>query len=397
MVTEDQPVKARRAKRVTRDIHVRLVVEAIRALGPSSQADISRKTGLSRAAVNSIVQDLRETGVVEMDWTNGRETKVMLAPVHGAVATIELEPEAVSGTLYSFAGQQRFRMRLDQGGPAGPEELMTLLRQLTAAAGLEAGDLSGIALSLQAPVDAQAGVILGPALRRYPLWKDLAPAAWLAGQVGVPVILENDANLAALAEWAWGAGRGASDFLSLTCATGIGGGLVVAGAIYRGATGLAGEIGHMILDQSGPLCSCGSRGCLMGFASERAILLALADDELPPQSLTEVIARARDGDAACRRVLFEVGRYLGRAIANVVRVTGTRLIAVGGALSEAGDLLFNGLLHSVDILNLKAIAPGLEIVPARLGEDAVALGGVAALLDHLGQGLSALPAWMEHR
>ncbi|MGI5461119.1 ROK family protein [Streptomyces sp. CA-249302] len=226
-----------------------------------------------------------------------------------------------------------------------------------------------------------------------PAWRDVVVTQTLHEALGVPVHAENDANLAALAEWTWGAGRGAADFLYVMCSAGIGGGLVIDGRIYRGGDGLAGEIGHLVLQPDGPVCFCGSRGCLTTFVSERSILLALAASGNTLTSLRQVIDRARHGDPACRRVLFEAGRHLGRAFANTAKLMAPSVVAIGGVLREAGPLLFDSLVSSVEVQSLKSVSPSIRFVPAALGEDAVLFGGMAMVFTETGQGASALPSW----
>src|SRR5262249_42240912 len=157
-------------------------------------------------------------------------------------------------------------------------------------------------------------------------WKDVPLATTFEQALGIPVVADNDINLAALAEWTWGVGRGCDDFLYVASGEGIGGGLILGGKVHRGGNGMAGGIGHVVLEPAGVVCHCGGRGCLSTLAAERAILFALRDMEKPKRSLHEVIASARDGDPACQRVLFEAGRHLGRALATVAKVVAPSVI-----------------------------------------------------------------------
>lgn len=379
--------------------NMQLVVEALRLDGPSSQAALARRTQLSPATVNNIVKSLRSQGVAEIEPVNGRESLVTLVSHQGVFATVEVNVTSARATVFDFARRARHeaveQYGLDVDGEGGsPEQAMRLLREAAVTAGVETGELDGIAVAMQAPVARETGAITSWARMQLPAWTDLPIEQSFEEAFGVPVIAENDANLAALAEWSWGAGRGAAEFLFVMCSAGIGGGFVLDGKIYRGGDGLAGEIGHLVLDPNGPMCFCGSRGCLTTFASERSILHALESANGARNSLAEVVADAWRGDPACRRILYEAGRALGRAFADIAKIMAPSVIAVGGVLAEAGPLVFDGLRSSVEMNSLRAVSPAIQFRSAQLKADATALGGLAALLAKVGQGASTLPGWL---
>jgi predicted NBD/HSP70 family sugar kinase len=192
----------------------------------------------------------------------------------------------------------------------------------------------------------------------------------------MPVHVDNDANLGALAELVLGAGRNASELVYLMLSTGIGGGLILDGRLYRGASGTAGELGHVVLDEHGPICRCGNRGCLETFASVPALLDMLRrshGDELTGQDL---LRRAREGDLGCRRALADAGRAAGRALANVCNQFNPQRIVVGGELASAGDLLLDPLREAVERYALPAASAGVDIVVAELGDRAQLLGAL---------------------
>ncbi|MEU6192245.1 ROK family transcriptional regulator [Streptomyces sp. NPDC047061] len=383
--------------------NTRRVLEALRLNGPSSQAALARSTQLSPATVNSIVKTLRQQGVAQIRPVNGRESLVALVSSHGAIAAVQVNVASLRVALFDFTAQARFDTALTftvdtekekgERGGGDPDLVVDTVRSLAAQAGLRTEDLAGVAVGMQAPLARATGAVTSWARRQLPAWRDVVVAETLQEALGVPVHAENDANLAALAEWTWGAGQGAADFLYVMCSEGIGGGLVIDGRIYRGGDGLAGEIGHLVLQPDGPVCFCGSRGCLTAFVSEHSILLALKESGHALTSLREVIDHARHGDPACRRVLYEAGRHLGRAFANTAKLMAPSVVAIGGVLREAGPLLFDSLVSSVEVQSLKAVSPSIRFLPAVLGEDSVLFGGLAMVLTETGRGASALPAW----
>lgn len=377
------------------------MVEALRSDGPSSQAALARRTRLSPATVNNIVKQLRAEGAAELQRANGRESVVSLVASRGVVVAAQVNVASLRATAFDFSRRGRHDITLPLGDdgtePQGgsPAALVELVRSLVADAGRTMADVTGLAVGMQAPIARPTGVVTSWARLQLPQWKDVPVADRLATELGVPVVAENDANLAALAEWTWGAGRGTDTFLYAMCSEQVGGGLVLDGRIHHGGDGLAGEIGHTVLEQRGPVCFCGNRGCLTTYVAERAILGALDTVASgPPASLAGVIEAAHHGDPACVRVLFEAGRHLGRAFANAAKLVAPSVIAVGGLLGEAGALVFDGLGSAAEIASLRTVAPSLSVQVAQLGTDATVLGGVAAAMAHLGHGLSALPAWM---
>ena len=384
-----------------RQANVRKVLDALRLEGPSSQALLARKTELSPATVNNIVRKLREDGQAEIRPVNGRESLVALVSKQGAVVSVQVNVDSVHGALFDFARSSRFdeRVELEEGTDqegGSPALVEDMVQSLATRAGMAVAELDGVAVAMQGPIGKSTGMVMSWARRQLPNWEGVAIEEALREALGVPVVAENDANLGALAEWTWGAGRGSSEFLYVTCAAGIGGGFVLDGKIYRGGDGMAGEIGHIVIEPNGPVCFCGSRGCLNTFASERSILLALRGYSGSMRSLGEVIEAARHNDPACQRVLFEAGRYLGRALANTAKAMAPSVIAIGGELAEAGPLVFDSMRSSVELNSLLAASPTMRFRQARIGEEAALFGGVAALQQRLGLGASSLPDWMRN-
>lgn len=376
------------------------VLEALRKDGPSSQAALARSVELSPATVNNIVRLLRDEGAVELQPLNGRESLVALIPTQGAVVSIQVNVTSMHGALFDFAKGSRYdtevRFEEDTDSEGGsPEIAVDMVRSLAVTAGVKVSELAGVAVAMQAPIAWPAGTIASWARLQLPAWQDIVIEETLAAQLGVPVTVENDANLAALAEWTWGAGRGVNDFLYVACGSRIGGGLVINGSIYRGGDGMAGEIGHMMLEPNGPVCFCGSRGCLTTMASERPILSALEASGGTQRTLNEVIEAAKQGDPACQRVLYETGRHLGRALASTAKVMAPSMIVIGGLLGQGGSLVFKSLQSSAEVNSLRAVSPTIRFRAAEVNADTTLLGGVAAVLERTGQGASDLAGWMQ--
>jgi len=200
-------------------------------------------------------------------------------------------------------------------------------------------------------------------------WAGRPVAAPVAGRLGVPAFLINDARAFGLAELRLGAGRGASSMVGLTLGTGVGSVIAVDGRVHLGHDGTGGEGGHQTIDPDGPWCTCGNRGCVEAYARADQIAAACGTS-----TAEEAVTRARDGDARARAGLAEVGRYLGIGISNLVVVISPDRIVIGGGIAAAGDLLFDPILEEirrrVHITSLDQVT----LVAAELGTWAGAIG-----------------------
>ena len=221
-------------------------------------------------------------------------------------------------------------------------------------------------------------------------WRELPLRERVAGAVGVPTYVDNDANVAAWGEFRFGAGRGCTDMLLVTVGTGIGGGVVSGGQLSRGAHGFSGEIGHVIVEPNGPPCGCGNLGCWEQVAAGRAIdrLGREAATEHPEGRLMElaggdpssidgrlVTAAAKEGDPVAVRILSEVGRRLGEGIAGLVNILDPEVVVIGGGAIEAGDLLLEPARVAYrDAVEAPQHRPEVRLVAAALGNDAGAVG-----------------------
>jgi len=241
-----------------------------------------------------------------------------------------------------------------------------------------------LGIGLPGPVDPAAGLVISPA--NLPGFKNVPLNRILTRATGIPSFLHHDAHLAALGEHKRGAARGATEVIYVTVSTGIGAGLVLRGELYAGAHGIAGEIGHIVVQRDGPLCTCGNRGCVEAIASGTGI--GRAARELAPQTPSSVlhllenpgpedVARAaRAGDALATSILENAGAYLGIAIGTLVNLFNPQLIVLGGSVLKAGAPLLRPMRRSMNASSWKASRRGLRIVPPALGDDVGLIGAV---------------------
>ena len=221
-------------------------------------------------------------------------------------------------------------------------------------------------------------------------WREFPLRERIQSAVGIPTLVENDANAAAWGEFRFGAGRGSSDMLLVTVGTGIGGGIVSGGRLFRGAYGFAGEIGHIIVEPGGPLCGCGNQGCWEQVASGRALgrLGREAAAEHPQSVLSELVdgdpsrvtgfivtTAAQRSDPIAIEIMSKVGRRLGEGIAGLVNILDPDLVVVGGGVIDAGELLLEPARRAfVEAVEGPEHRPNVPLVPAVMGNDAGAVG-----------------------
>jgi predicted NBD/HSP70 family sugar kinase len=271
--------------------------------------------------------------------------------------------------------------RLEREADHHPSEVLdravALVDEALCEVGADRSAVVGVGLGVPAPIT-RSGRIGSPAL--LPGWADLVPADELGRRLGLPVRADNDANVGALGEYVWGAGRGCADLVYVKMATGIGAGIVLDGRLYRGAAGTAGELGHVTLDARGPVCRCGNRGCVELSAGGRALLDNARASHPHLRDLVELVQYAADGDPGCRRLIIDAGMHLGFAMGSMVNLVNPDRIVLGGELGAATDLLLEPLRRGLADTAMPVAVQAVRVVPAQLGELASALGGVALAL-----------------
>ena len=278
---------------------------------------------------------------------------------------------------------------IDKAVVARPADAVGMQREpLELVAALLSPAVAAIGLGAAGMVDHRSGrLVWGPNVAG----RDIHFRALLAERFGLPAVVDNDANLAALAEARYGGVRGYHHVLMVTLGTGIGGGILIDGSIYRGS-GFAGEVGHMVVDVGGPLCTCGQSGCWETFASGRRLDqlardIAAADPggctarlaNGDPVSGTHLTEAAQQGDSAARDALAEMGGWLGVGLASLVAVLDPEVIVIGGGASRAGESLLEptrgSMADSLEGAGFRSLPP---VVSAGLGEDAGLIGAALA-------------------
>lgn len=362
-----------------------LLLDALRRADALTQVELAAATALSPGTVSAAVAALEAEGLVRVAATtrSGRRARSVSLATSGRV---------LAG-VHCYLDEARVVLDLGDGVPVertaplpgghraerAVREARALLDDVLRATGTAPEQVAAVGVGLPAPVEVRTGRVAGSGVRSG--WGPVvASPGLLAPAPGVPVVFDNDGNLGALAEARLGAGRGRVTVVHVAVGEGVSGGIVVRGEVVHGRTGTAGELGHLTIDPDGPVCSCGNRGCLQVYAGSAAVLELLAASH-GPMSVADVLARAAEGDPGCRRVLSDVGRSLGTALASVCTVLDPDVLVVGGVLAAAGDLLL-GPLREV-LAERTAVTSGavVDVVAGALGPAAPARGALLLARD----------------
>ncbi|MFE3991911.1 ROK family protein [Streptomyces goshikiensis] len=365
------------------------VVRAVRLAGSLTQAEIARATGLSAATVSNIVRELKEAGTVEVTDTSAggrRARSVSLSGDAGIVIGVDFGHThlrvAVGNLAHQVLAEESEPLDVDASWVDGFDRAEALVGRLIRGIGVGREKVIGVGLGVPGPIDVESGTLGSTAI--LPGWAGINPRQELSQRLGVPVYVDNDANLGALGELVWGSGRGVKDLAYIKVASGVGAGLVINGQIYRGPGGTAGEIGHITLDESGPVCRCGNRGCLETFAAARYVLPLLQGSHGPELTMERVVELAREGDPGCRRVIADVGRHVGSGVASLCNLLNPSRVVLGGSLAEAGELVLAPIRESVGRYAIPSAARQLSVLTGSLGGRAEVLGALALVLSEMG-------------
>jgi len=336
-----------------------------------TQAELARETGLARATISNIVRAFLAAGLVDSEAGSGRRgSAVSLSPAAGVVAGVDFGHSHLAVAVGDLTGQVLAEERRNLATALEHDEALELAAELIDAMRPDGSALRHIGMGLPAPVTDD--VIRTPAI--FPGWRGVDAARAASEVLGAPVDVENDANLGALAEHRCGVGRGQDSSVFVKISSGVGAGIIIGNKLFHGSGGTAGEIGHLTLDEQGPMCRCGSRGCLEAYTSVGAVTAMIAS-QYPQASLDDIVRAPDGGDVSARRALEDAGLHLGWGLATIVNLLNPSVIVIGGDMARAGELLLEpariGLRrHAVD-----AVAQ-TPVLASTLGERASLVGAV---------------------
>ena len=384
-----------------REINCNLVLNVIKSQGPISRTDIARRSGLSLATISGIVADFVEKGLVQEigagTSTGGRKPVLLgLNPRAGFVVGLKLMEHAITSALTDLdATVLHHRIThlhgqrdLDSVVKAIIESVWSTIDE----SGVDISQVRGIGVGMAGVIDGRMGLC-----RYSPFfgWCDAPLGELIEREIGLPVYLDNDVNTLTIAEQWVGYGHSVDLFIVVTVGRGVGAGFVLNGQFYRGALGGAGELGHLVVEEDGPLCSCGKHGCLETLSSDPAVLrqarMALEAGEdsvlagVTPLTIEGVAQVAEDGDALAQRILGHAGHMLGIGIAYLVNLLNPQLIIVGGEGVRAGRYRLEPMREAIYQHSFNDLAQDLQIVIEPCGDETWARGAASLVLGEMFQ------------
>jgi glucokinase-like ROK family protein len=339
------------------------------------------------------VGDLQERGlVVELEEDaadrperpgRGRPPVLLrLAPSAGAALGVDFGHRhlrvAVADLSSTVLAERRLDIDVDAAAATALDAAADLVSEVLRDAGVDRAQVVGAGMGLPGPIDRRTGTVGSSVI--LPGWAGLKAAEELTRRIDFHVSVDNDANLGALAEFSLGAGRGVQDVVYVKVSSGIGAGLVLGGRLHHGATGIAGEIGHVQVRQDGAVCRCGNRGCLETVASGPALLNVLRPAHNEGLNVAGMLALVKAGDLGAQRVINDAGRAIGHALGDLCNSLNPSMIVVGGDLSRAGAPLLDGIRETVDRYAQPGAAQAVSVTRGVLGERAEVLGALTLVI-----------------
>ncbi|WP_104180175.1 ROK family transcriptional regulator [Arthrobacter sp. B0490] len=368
-----------------REQNQRRVIAALMSGGSQTQAELSRQTGLSTATISNIVKVMAATGVVNTAPTtsSGRRALSVILNDKGQVAAgIDIGRRHLRVVLASpnYRVLQEASVSLPPGHSAveGLRAASDLLDALLANGGIDRRALLGAGIGIPGPIDRRTGTVVQGAI--LPEWVGINIHDTFGERLQVPVFIDNDANLGALAQVTWGPHSAVENLLFIKVGSGIGSGMVLNGSLYYGNVGVTGELGHTTINEHGVICRCGNRGCLETVASTSTMIELLSRGSTETVDTQRIIEWALAGDTAALRVIDDAGAAIGRALAHVANMINPETIVIGGPLTSLGDILLEPVRRGLARHAVPIIGETTGVCMSSLGDRAEALGGAAVVL-----------------
>ncbi len=389
---------------LVRQINLSVIMNHLRKKAPISRAGLAQATGLNKTTVSSLVDELLQRQFVREigSTTAGKGHPAImldLNPAAGFIVGCEIGVDFILVVCTNFAPEIIWRHEEHTDPSMGQQAILdrarALLNEAIQRGYREYGTLLGIGVGVAALIDQSTGTMLfAPNLG----WKDPFPIRAMLQESfpQAPLIVDNEANIAALGEHYFGAAQDHDEVLYISAGVGLGGGIVHDGRVFSGVAGVGAEFGHMTMDPDGELCSCGNFGCWETQVSQRALfrhiqksfeqgetgtLFQMTNRGVDPFTVPMIVDAARAGDAVALRALEKIGQDLGIGIASLVNALNPELVVCGGILSLAGEFLMPAVTKELEQRALRWNRESTEVVLAEHGFDAAAMGGVAAVYE----------------
>ncbi|MEA4813097.1 MAG: ROK family transcriptional regulator [Anaerolineaceae bacterium] len=381
-------------KQLLKALNRSLVLNAIKRFNPISRADVARMLGLSPATITSLTAEMIGEGLIfekaAGNSSGGRPPVLLAINPHGGFAVgLKLTESEVIAALTDLEATLIAKARLPWGGQSvrqASEVINNAIEQLIEQAKINRKQILGVGIGLAGVVNVEAGKLLNSP---YLPWKNLDLTAELQKRLRIPVYIDNDVNTLTLAEKWFGAGQGYKDFIVVTLGRGVGMGIVVNNQLQHGKHGGAGELGHIVVQENGALCSCGKRGCLEAYIGDSGLVkmaqskYAEAGKPKPDLSIDALTQLAFEGDSIALEVMKTEASYLGQTLANLLNILDPALIVLGGEGLRAGELLLREVKKMIAAHVINAVGEDFNIISENWGDDAWARGAASLVLKEI--------------
>ena len=373
-------------------LNVSLILQTIRESGPISRAEIAENTDLTPATISKLTRELIEIDLIKegvIGESSGGRPPIMLElnAQAGYLIGVNLGPGLLEVVLSNLDGKiikKKVEKITETAKDIVTDKVIKMIRDIISKSKISDDKLMGIGMAIHGMVDADKGEsIFAP----FYGWHDFKIKEIFTKEFSVPVFIENDVRAMALGEKWFGVARDVENFVILHVGNGIGSGIMLDGDLYRGVDYSAGEIGHVIIDNDGPRCSCGNYGCLESLASDIASIermnnLLESNGEAPIKDLTmkEISKMANRGDDLALKVLKEKIDYLAAGISNLLNILNPAMIVIAGEINKASSFLFSHLQKSVNKKALNTSAENIKIKSTDLGDNSATIGAITLVL-----------------
>lgn len=369
-----------------KELNRSIVLNILRTHATISRTQIANITGLNKATISSIIDELlRESLAIEIGRgpsAIGRRPILLHFNANtGYAIGLEIAIGSIRAVLTNLSGQVLHvihRETCDQTVPMVVQQIHNITSELITETKSSPLGILGVGIGVPGLVNFSKGIVLNaPNLQ----WNQVALQSLVEEEISIPVLIDNEANTGALGEKMYGVGKDIDNIAYISAATGIGVGVILRGELVRGTDGLAGEFGHMTIESQGPKCSCGSRGCLEVFASERKLMDMYHAASGTNADFEELLLQLNNRDPSAVESVYSVGHYLGIGISNIANAINPSMIIIGNRLAQIGVHLLSAVTESVQERCFTKPYSQVNIQLSSLGIDACAMGAASLVLN----------------
>ncbi|OPH59421.1 ROK family protein [Paenibacillus ferrarius] len=366
---------------LVKKINKSIVLHHIRTDSPISRARIAEIAGLTKATVSSLVNELMESRLVDEigvgESSGGRKPMMLLFNgTAGYAIGVDLGVHDILAVLTDLTGKVVREKRVLHDNNSAEEvidQLKTIIRELISSAPESVYGIIGIGIGVPGICDEDGNLLFAPNLG----WENVSLLEQMEETFNIPVVIDNEANAGAVGEKQFGAGKDTANLVYISIGIGIGAGIIIKGELYRGATGFAGEIGHISIQHDGPKCRCGSLGCWELYASEHALLEQARREFGGAVTLDMLLGRAEAGEAAAIALFERLGYYLGVGVVNIINGYNPEFIILGGRLAGAEKWLMKPLLQLLEKRSLSHLRKLPKVEFSQLSDRSTVLGAAS--------------------